>query len=277
MPPAGPGRPTPDEKAPFSPLADPTRRAIFERLLAGPTAVKVIAAELPISQPAVSHHLKILKQAGLVTEQRQGRYRLYEANPAMLERLSLQFGDLRNRLLADGEEKEARLRSGEFDAIDSAMERWTELWPDHHALAVGVMVRLRLIARHLETLSERAAARFQLDNVQVALLATLDRLKEPRESTLTELSRLSFMSLPAMSRYIDRSEKKGLISRRQDANDARSNLISITDKGRELLHEVMRSQREEEHAAVYQMSEEELLRLARLLRPLLHRLQDSLE
>jgi DNA-binding transcriptional ArsR family regulator len=152
---ARPGKPTPRERAAFSPLADPTRRAIFDLLLSGPTAVKVLAAELPISQPAVSHHLKVLKQAGLISEQRQGRYRLYSANPAMLERLSLQFGDLRNRMLTTDEEKEIQQRQGEFDPLDMAMEDWAQLWPEHNSLVVGVIVRLRLIARYLETLSAR--------------------------------------------------------------------------------------------------------------------------
>ena len=53
-------------------LADPTRRAIFERLRAGPTAVGQIAADLPVSRPAVSQHLKVLKKAGLVSERREG-------------------------------------------------------------------------------------------------------------------------------------------------------------------------------------------------------------
>jgi DNA-binding transcriptional ArsR family regulator len=58
-------------------LADPTRRKVFERLRAGPRAVNVLAAGLPVSRPAVSQHLKILKQAGLVEERSQGVRRIY--------------------------------------------------------------------------------------------------------------------------------------------------------------------------------------------------------
>lgn len=58
-------------------LADPTRREVFERLRAGPLAVNVLAAGLPVSRPAVSQHLKSLKDAGLVEEHSQGARRIY--------------------------------------------------------------------------------------------------------------------------------------------------------------------------------------------------------
>jgi DNA-binding transcriptional ArsR family regulator len=58
-------------------LADPTRRRVFERLRGGPRAVNVIAAGLPVSRPAVSQHLKALKDAGLVEERSEGVRRIY--------------------------------------------------------------------------------------------------------------------------------------------------------------------------------------------------------
>jgi len=68
-------------------LADPTRRAVFERLRAGPVSVGEIAAELPVSRPAVSQHLKVLKEAGLVRDEAQGTRRLYEVDPRGLGEL----------------------------------------------------------------------------------------------------------------------------------------------------------------------------------------------
>jgi DNA-binding transcriptional ArsR family regulator len=58
-------------------LADPTRRKVFELLRSGPRPVNVLAAGLPVSRPAVSQHLKILKQAGLVEERSEGVRRIY--------------------------------------------------------------------------------------------------------------------------------------------------------------------------------------------------------
>jgi len=65
----------------LSTLADPTRRTIFERLAARPQAVGELASGLPVSRPAVSQHLKVLKAAGLVTEQAEGTRHIYRIDP----------------------------------------------------------------------------------------------------------------------------------------------------------------------------------------------------
>ena len=62
-------------------LADPTRRTIFERVAARPSAVGELAGELPVSRPAVSQHLKVLKEAGLVTDRPEGTRRVYQIDP----------------------------------------------------------------------------------------------------------------------------------------------------------------------------------------------------
>jgi DNA-binding transcriptional ArsR family regulator len=65
----------------FAALADPTRREVFERIAAHPTSVGELAAELPVSRPAVSQHLKALKDAGLVSDTARGTRRVYRINP----------------------------------------------------------------------------------------------------------------------------------------------------------------------------------------------------
>jgi DNA-binding transcriptional ArsR family regulator len=72
-------------------LADPTRRAVFELLADGPRPVGELAAELPVSRPAVSQHLRVLKDAGLVVDRADGTRRLYALDPGAL-------GDLRSYL-----------------------------------------------------------------------------------------------------------------------------------------------------------------------------------
>ncbi|HEY4024071.1 MAG TPA: metalloregulator ArsR/SmtB family transcription factor [Pseudonocardiaceae bacterium] len=62
-------------------LGDPTRRAIFELLTTRPAAVGELAAQLPVSRPAVSQHLKVLKEAGLVRDSAVGTRRLYQVDP----------------------------------------------------------------------------------------------------------------------------------------------------------------------------------------------------
>lgn len=63
-------------------LADPTRRAIFERLATAPSAVGELASELPVSRPAVSQHLRVLKEAGLVIDRAEGTRRVYSVDSA---------------------------------------------------------------------------------------------------------------------------------------------------------------------------------------------------
>lgn len=62
-------------------LGDPTRRAIFECLARGPKAVGQLASELPVSRPAVSQHLRVLKEAGLVADRAAGTRRIYQIQP----------------------------------------------------------------------------------------------------------------------------------------------------------------------------------------------------
>ena len=68
-------------------LGDPTRRAVFETLALGPHPVGRIAAGLPVSRPAVSQHLRVLKEAGLVRDRTDGNRRLYSVDPAGLAAL----------------------------------------------------------------------------------------------------------------------------------------------------------------------------------------------
>ena len=65
----------------FAALADPTRREVFERLAQRPQAVGELAERLPVSRPAVSQHLKVLKEAGLVTDRPDGARRVYQIDP----------------------------------------------------------------------------------------------------------------------------------------------------------------------------------------------------
>lgn len=68
-------------------LGDRTRRTIFTRLSRRPCAVNELARDLPVSRPAVSQHLRVLKSAGLVSDRREGNHRIYSVNPAGLEQL----------------------------------------------------------------------------------------------------------------------------------------------------------------------------------------------
>jgi DNA-binding transcriptional ArsR family regulator len=72
----------------FRAIADPTRRAILDRLRAGPARAGALAADFRLSRPAVSKHIKVLRDARLVTHERAGRERVYRLDPLPLQRVA---------------------------------------------------------------------------------------------------------------------------------------------------------------------------------------------
>jgi DNA-binding transcriptional ArsR family regulator len=80
----------------FRAIADPTRRAILDRLRAGPTPVNALAAGFAASRPSISKHLKILHEAELVAEEKRGRQRLYRLRPETLAEVA-DWADLYRR------------------------------------------------------------------------------------------------------------------------------------------------------------------------------------
>lgn len=84
----------------WSTLGDATRRTILECLAERPRAVRELADVLPVSRPAVSQHLKVLKETGLVTEDAVGTRRIYRLNPAGVSALRDQLDTFWNRALA---------------------------------------------------------------------------------------------------------------------------------------------------------------------------------
>ena len=84
---------------PIEALGDATRRAVFERLAERPMAVGELAAGLPVSRPAVSQHLRVLKDAGLVSERREGTRRIYSVEPDGVAELRQYFEQFWERSL----------------------------------------------------------------------------------------------------------------------------------------------------------------------------------
>lgn len=92
--------PTYQEEDEWTVLSDRTRRAIVERLAERPRAVGELALELPVSRPAVSQHLKVLKEAGLVLERAEGTRRIYRVDPVAVGALRDQLDTFWARALA---------------------------------------------------------------------------------------------------------------------------------------------------------------------------------
>lgn len=254
-------------------LADPTRKTIFNLLLEKPLVVKVIAADLPISQSAVSQHLKVMKESGLVLEEKQGRSHLYAANPAALDWLSWQFGLLRDDILRVDSAQDSVDHSSDYDVVDSVMDDWAQQWPELDVLSTGLMLRFCLIGRHLEWLLERLATHFNMTTSQILILSTLDRMAEG-ECSLKELARVSFTQLHTTEDHIKSIEECGYIARRQDAGIT---LIKLTNTGKEILHQFYSAQRSQSNTPIYQMEADKQLKLTTLLRPLLFDLRNNVK
>jgi DNA-binding transcriptional ArsR family regulator len=94
-------------------LGDPTRRAIFEHIAELPRPVGQLAREVPVSRPAVSQHLKVLKEAGLVIGRQAGSRRIYELDPRGLDVLRSYLDQFWNRALASFK---ATVENGEENA-----------------------------------------------------------------------------------------------------------------------------------------------------------------
>lgn len=94
-------------------LGDATRMAIFQKLAGGPVAVNELAQALPVSRPAVSQHLRVLKDAGLVTDSRAGTRRLYQLNPEGVARLRAHFDQMWTKAMSSFQAAAENQPSGE--------------------------------------------------------------------------------------------------------------------------------------------------------------------
>ena len=84
----------------FAALSDPTRRGIFEQLAVRPRSVGELAERVPVSRPAVSQHLKVLKEAGLVSDRQEGTRRVYSVDPRGVEAMRHYLDRFWDRALA---------------------------------------------------------------------------------------------------------------------------------------------------------------------------------
>ncbi len=99
-------------------LGDGTRMAIFQKLAHGPMAVHELAAVVPVSRPAVSQHLRVLKDAGLIRDSKEGTRRMYQLDPAGIARLRAHFDQVWDKALG-GFQSAAEKTASRSSAIDT--------------------------------------------------------------------------------------------------------------------------------------------------------------
>jgi DNA-binding MarR family transcriptional regulator len=248
-------------------LADPTRCALFESLAQRPQTVGEVAAPLPVSRSAVSQHLKVLREAGLVEGRRAGREVVYAASAEALVTLAAHFRALGDHAGLPPDDAD------EHDHVDQALQRWRELWPEYDTATVALIARLLLIGRLMDRLTGRTAAHHGISRVDIIVLGTLRRIGPPHESTATELSKTAVLSLPGMSQRLDHLERRGLVKRLPSPQDGRASVVRLTAKGIALNDRVVREQMGENFTAFFELPQTERAQLARSLRRVLRRLE----
>jgi DNA-binding MarR family transcriptional regulator len=253
----------------LSVLGDVTRRSIFELLSQAPHAVTELAAKLPVSRSAVSQHLKVLKDHGLVSERRAGKQRIYSAVPGAIRHVARYAMEL-----GAGPQPRAEasvFRTEQTDRIDRMLANWPGA-AEHAIDAVALSTRLLAIGRIMEKLLARACADYGIAKVDMIILGTLSRLPAPHESAPTELSKIAVLSPPGITKRLDLLEERKLIVRLPGSKDRRTQIIRLTPRGRRVHDDIARHNFAHNYAAIFALppaDREQLnFQLRRLLRDL---------
>jgi DNA-binding transcriptional ArsR family regulator len=266
-------------------LADPTRRALFEALVRLPQVVGDLAAAVPVSRPAVSQHLRVLREAGLVVERKMGRQVRYEASAealaeaagylrAMAEAVDgvpVRGGGRAPRRAASGRAAASVVPSD--DAIDAVIGHWAEGSLKFDPAVVAMIVRLRLVGGLLEERYGEVANRFNLNTGEAMVLGTLRRLDERPGMTPGELARESVIAPPSVAKYLSALERSGLIRREEHPSDRRSHRVRLTRKGRDVADAIVEVQLGRHYAVVFTLPESDWKAMDRVLRVLMRNLR----
>jgi DNA-binding MarR family transcriptional regulator len=270
-------------EAVFFALADANRRAILERLTERPQAVLELAAQLPVSRSAVSQHLKILRDAGLVSETRRGKFAVYRAETDALQSIEDWLATLRAwpnpAAVPSAHQRQGGLigratQLEEEELLNAELARWETLWPGIDPLQSALRAWIRGVSQILEKSSAALGGRFGINLTDISILGVLQRIGPPHESTPTNLSRISLTSMPGMTRRLDHLERRGLITRLPSADDRRSRVVRLSAAGSALMHDYMRAQFSSALESAFALPPEELRMLAASMRRLLLRLRE---
>ena len=268
-------------------LADSTRRVILERLASGALAVGEIAADMPVTRSAVSQHLGVLKQTGLVRESRQGRRVIYALQPRALDGVVDYFDALRARASAaakednvasdcHGPEVPQDARTAATNVVDRTIERWATAFPEIDSGSVALVTRLQLVARLGEQVLARKTARRRINPAEFRLLGTLRRIGPPHEATPSELARVSLISAPGIVKRVDRLERLGLVVRLPNPTDGRSSNVRLTPRGEATVDAITRGHLPDTYAVAFNLSSADRARVNDVLQRLIVDLQDQL-
>lgn len=255
----------------FVALADGTRRAVFESLARQPAAVNELAAQLPVTRAAVSQHLKVLLEAGLVDVEVRGRQRIYRLRPQALEQLAAyarspsQAAPTANDQATAGADADGAAQ----DPFEAGLAKWRAQAPHIDNGVLALLMYFAQIGQYVMRSNEEVAAVAGLNFSDVTLLGALRRQGPPYESTPTQLSHTFWITLPGMTKRLARLEGMGMLARVPAPNDGRSVLLRLTERGLSTLQDLIAQHQPPEYYALLTLPEPERRRLSRLLRELL--------
>ena len=152
------------------------------------------------------------------------------------------------------------------DPIDEILEQWSEERPDLDTASLGVVIRVMTLYRSFLRQATRSLAGVDLELWEYDVLSALRRQGRPYALAASELARETDLSGGAMTNRIDRLEDRGLVRRRQDSEDRRSVIVSLTTRGRRIIDEAIRHRLDSARESLKGLTPGEQQRLADLLR-----------
>lgn len=155
------------------------------------------------------------------------------------------------------------------DLVDEILAQWQKERPDLDASPMGVIGRVARLHKYLQKAIGEVFAEYGLNPGEFDVLATLRRNGAPYQLTPTELYNSMMVSSGTMTNRIDKLEKMGLVERLADARDRRGTLISLTDKGFEVIDAAVTAHVANGHRILNALEKAELADLAKLMRQLL--------
>jgi DNA-binding MarR family transcriptional regulator len=162
------------------------------------------------------------------------------------------------------------------DQVDAILNQWSQERPDLNPSPMGVIGRISRASRYIEQFLQKNFARFGLNGGEFDVLATLRRNGAPYQLTPTALFKSMMLSSGAMTNRLDRLEKAEYIERKPDPNDRRGALVTLTDRGLELIDLAVAAHITHEQQLLSSLTSEEQKLLADLLRKLLLSFGDDL-
>jgi DNA-binding MarR family transcriptional regulator len=278
--------PSEDLDSIFQAMASGTRRTVLETLARGPATVGELAEQLPVTRGAVSQHLKILLQAGLVEVRPSGRERVYHAcgqglarlascggrftQPGVSDSLPVMTPEAQHKTVQEAAPKKARTSN---DPVAAGLAKWQSEAKHIDYSVLALMLYFDQIGQSVFKSTSDAAASAGMSYNDLMVLGALRRVGAPYESTLTELSGMFWISLPGMMKRLSRLESLGFLERSHDPGDRRSRRVRLTDKGLLCLRDLVANHQPAEYFALLNLPEQD----RGLLFDLLPRLLDDID